>query len=168
MAMRERFTDDEWALVRHVPFDAFVLAALADKKVEPEEVAAFTKTLEMAPTLSDPLHREIAMDWVASGVDAIGEEVGWELRESGSDMLERNRRTKSMLKDKLTTDEYQSFVLSVTLSGMAVAAASTGKKKIFHKRKAISEEEAGALAAFAAVFDVDLAGLQRRLQTMTK
>lgn len=162
--MRERFTDEEWGLVRHVPWDAFILVALADKKVEDAEIAAFTETLDKAVTLTDPLHREIALEWAQSGGQAVGEELQFEMTESAAAMRTRFDRTKAVLKDKLTRDEYQGFVLSVTINGLAVAAASTGgKKKMFHKQKPISEEEATALAAFATAFDVDMAALQARL-----
>ncbi len=165
MTMRERFTDEEWALIRHVPFDAFVFATLADKDVSEAEIAAFTEMIEKAATLSDPLHREIAVDWAAAGATAIGEEFKFELTESGSAMAERLERTKPALKDKLTTGEYQSFVRSVTVSCMAIAAASTKKKRMFHKQeKPLSPEEIEAIAAFAVAFDVDLAALQTLLQ----
>lgn len=162
MTMRERFTDEEWKLVRHIPFDAFIFAALADKKVEEAEVAAFTETLEKAAALKDPLHREIALDWVASGLEAIGQELQFEMSESNDAMHVRFDRTKPVLKDKLTHDEYQSFVLSVTINGMAVAAASAGKKGFLRKKERISTEEAAALAAFATAFDVEFGALQAR------
>lgn len=163
MTMRERFTEEEWTLVRHVPFDAFMFGALADKKVEDAEVEAFTETLEKAAALKDVLHREIALDWVAGGLPAMGEELRFEMTESIDAMRSRFDKTKGILQDKLTRDEYQSFVVSVTINGMAVAAASSSKKGLFHKKQRISEEEAAALSAFAVAFDVDLGVLQARI-----
>ncbi len=165
--MRERFTDEEWGLVRHVPWDAFILVSLADKNVEEAEVTAFTETLDRAVTLTDPLHREIALEWAQGGLEAMGDELRFEMTEKADAMRTRFDRTKAILKDKLTRDEYQGFVLSVTINGLAVAAAAGGKKKkMFHKEeKPISEEEAGAVAAFATMFDVDMAALQARLGT---
>jgi hypothetical protein len=163
MTMRERFTEEEWGLVRHVPFDAFLFGALADQKIEDEEVAAFTQTLERAAALTDPLHREIALSYTGAGVADVGAEMRFQMGENAEEMSKRLDRTKAMLKEHLTGEEYQSFVTSVTINALLVAGASTKKKGIFRKKEVISEEEAQALAVFAATWEVDPAALQAHL-----
>jgi len=160
MSMRERFSDEEWTLVCHVPVDAFMFAALADQKLDEKEIEAFVDTIANAPTIIDPLHREVALTFATRGAEAIGSELVFEATESLSAMDDRFERTKKLLKDKLTTDEYQSFLGSVVASGVMVAQAS-GKRHLFRKKKTVSDDEAAALATFAMRWEVDLSVLQR-------
>jgi hypothetical protein len=167
MTTRERFTDEEWSLVRHLPFDAFVAGALSEG-ISQEELAAFVGTLERALGLKDPLHREILIDWATGDQERVMEELRFELEESGSQMHNRFERTKPILHAKLTDDEYQSFVISVTMSALAVAAASTKKRGLFGKKKElISDQEAHALTGFAMLWDVDPRLFAERLAEAT-
>lgn len=164
MTVRERFTDEEWALIAHVPFDAFLFGALADGEVEEDEVNAFTETLRRAADLKDPIHREIALYWAAEGMAGQGEELAFQLSESGSAMQDRMAKTKGVLQEKLTRQEYQGLFQSVWLNAMDVASRSKEKKGHWWNRKeeAISDAEAKALATFAATWEIDLPGLARR------
>lgn len=163
MTLRERFTAEEWELVRHVPFDAFFAAALADAKVQPEEVRVFTETLTQAATLKDPLHREVAVDIASSGPSGVEHELKFQVEESAGAGKARIDRTKRLLHEKLTRDEYQSFFVSLMLSAIGIAAASTTKKGgLFHKKvEHLSPEEVQMLAAFAATWEIELAELRQ-------
>jgi hypothetical protein len=154
MTMRERFSDSEWQELLHIPFDGFLMVALADKKIEQEEVAAFVETIARASDLKDPMHRELAMDLASRGGVGISSEMSFEANETGPQMAARVERSKAVLKDKLTQEEYESFLGSVLMNAMAVAAA-TGKHRLFHKKQQISDDEARALAVFCAAWEIN-------------
>jgi hypothetical protein len=156
MTVKERFTDEEWRLVLHIPFDAFIFAAGADGNVEETEVKAFLQSLEKAPMLTNDLHREIALHHAATGTVGIGAEITFEMKESGSAMDERFDRTKRILKQRLTPAEYQDFFKSIFLHAIAIAGASHEKKRPFHKAPPpINDKEAKALNLFAMKWDID-------------
>jgi hypothetical protein len=154
MTMRERFSDSEWQELLHIPFDGFLMVALADKHVDKEEVAAFLETLARAGELKDQMHREIAMDLATRGSAGIAGEMSFEANETGPQMAARVERSKAVLKDKLTQQEYESFLGSVLMNALAVAAA-TGKRRMFHKKQMISDDEARALAVFCTAWDIN-------------
>ncbi|MGD2153473.1 MAG: tetratricopeptide repeat protein [Gemmatimonadales bacterium] len=137
-AFRERFTSDEWVLVCRVPFDAWAWFALAGGEAEKAELGKLRKMLDPAP-LEDPLHREMALDYAAGGTARIGEEL--KAIVDTTDFEARSRRTKSILQDKLTKQEYQSFFKSVCMSAVEMAGASRGWKE--------------ELATFADFWDFD-------------
>lgn len=161
MTMRERFTDEEWRLVVHVPFDAFIFAAMADGTVEDGEVQAFVDTLQKAPMIKNDLHREILLHHAAGGTVGVGAEIAFEMKESVTAMDERFSRTKRILQERLKSSEYQDFFKSVFLNAVAVAGASTEKKKHVWSRKEppISKKESDALAIFAMKWDIDISFL---------
>ena len=97
--MREKFSDAEWALVRHVPVDAFLMVALSDGDLDKEELASFGGEIVHAEGLFNPLHREVALD-IRGG--HLEEELKFQLAESASEMTARVGRTKTMLQTKLT------------------------------------------------------------------
>jgi hypothetical protein len=167
--MRERFTNEEWREVSHIPFDAFYFGAMADGKVEDAEVKAFVDSLERPGALKDPLHREIMLDHAAAGNPRVAEEMQFETSETATAMQARFTRTKAMLKQKLSPQEYQAFFKSIWISAMAVAAASTEKKDHIwgKKKKPISKKEATALATFAAAWDIDLSFIPGNSATHT-
>jgi hypothetical protein len=156
MTLRERFTEDEWTLVLHAPFDAFFFAAMADSKLEEDEVKTFAETFARAGELADPLHREIALDYAVRGEGRFREEMMFQGAENADEMAARMSRTKTVLQAKLTEAEYQGFVRSLFANAVAIAGASKDKKHIWSKPKPISEEEAAALTMLAVIWEVDL------------
>jgi tetratricopeptide (TPR) repeat protein len=120
-AFRGRFTDDEWVMVCHVLFDAWAWFALADGRVEKAKLDGLKKMLDAA-LLKDPLHREIALDIAAGGPARIGEELT--AITDTTDFEARSHRTQSILQDKLSKREYQSFFQSVCMSAMEMADSS--------------------------------------------
>jgi hypothetical protein len=159
MTLRERFTEDEWTLVLHAPFDAFFFAAMADNKLEDDEINAFTETFARAGDLVDPLHREIALDYAIAGNDRVGEEMRFQRAENTDEMMTRMTRTKTVLQEKLTESEYQGFVKSLFSNAVVIAGASKDKKHVWSKAEPINEKEAMALTVLAKIWEVDLSAL---------
>ena len=153
---RERFSDDEWELVRHVPMDVFYMVAMADAELGAKEAEVLARELATAAELKNPLHRAIALD-IGAG-DHLSEEVRFEAWQGGPDMKERMDRTKALLKDRLTPEEYASFFGSVLVTGIKTAWAGTSGQA------EMDEKEAMALTAFATEFEIDAETALRQYQ----
>jgi len=147
--MKEKFTTEEWGLLKLLPFHVFLLVAGADKNVDKEEIAQFDAEIKGAPFYKDPLHREIALDILTS-------DVGDLLRQAMdvSRFAERMTRMKTVLQTKLTHDEYQRFVGSLFINGLKIARASGGGPLGMGDK--VSQEEKVALAALATMFELDV------------
>lgn len=158
--MRERFSDEEWALVRHVPVDAFLMVAMVDGRLEEEETDSFADELTHAEAMVDPLHREVAEDLDMARGGKLGEELAFQAAEDAAQMKSRIDGTRAMLREKLTADEYNSFVASSMITGMKVARAAGGGR-IFHRKEKVSDREKTALAAFAAAYELDPGALDK-------
>jgi len=152
--MKEKFTPEEWQLLKLLPFQVFVLVAGADGRIDKEEIAQLQKDLRDAPFYKDALHRELFIDIVSSDINALILEVA-----DVSKLVERANRMKTVLKQKLTPDEYQSFLGSMFINGLKVARASGGG--VLGLGDKVSEEEKRALATFAAIFEVNVGGLSK-------
>ena len=63
-----------------------------------------------------------------------------------------------MMREKLTTDEYQGFIGSMFIDLMNIAKAS--KKKGRFRKKGISEEEQERLAAIGLFWNLDLGRME--------
>jgi hypothetical protein len=151
--MKEKFTQEEWGLLKLLPFHVFVMVAGADRKIDKKEIAQLSEDLRTAAFYKDPLHRELFIDILTSDVNALVEEAM-----DISKLLGRANQIKAILKEKLTPDEYQRFVASMFIDGLKVARASGGG--ILGGRK-VSEEEELALNMFAAMFDLDPKSVSR-------
>ena len=83
------------------------------------------------------------------------------IKEAGNvnKLAERTSQMKTFLKEKLTPEEYQKFLGSLFMNGVKVARASGGG--VLGLGDKISAEEKRALAAFAAIFELDLANLSK-------
>jgi hypothetical protein len=155
--MREKFTREEWELLKLLPFQVFALVAGADQKVDEAEVAQLQKDLQDAPFYKDPLHRELFVEILSSDISALIKEVM-----DFSKFPERANQMKAILKEKLTPDEYQRFVGSMFVNGLRVARASGGS--FLGRGDKVSEEEKRALFLFAAMFDLDLESLSKSFE----
>jgi hypothetical protein len=156
--MRAKFSDEEWALVRHVPLDAFLMVALADGTMDPKEAGSFAEEVATAEGLFDPLHREVALD-IRGG--HLAEELSFQAQENATEMRARIDRTKTMLQSKLTPDEYQHFIASVFITGTKVARAAGGSSGLFGSKSAVNDMEKTALTAFAIAYGLDLKALDQ-------
>jgi len=152
--MREKFTQEEWELLKLLPFQVFVLVAGADQKVDEAEAAQLQKDLQGAAFYKDPLHRELFVDILSSDLNALIKEA-MDL----SKFVERANQMKATLKEKLTPDEYQRFVGSMFINGLKVARASGGG--LLGLGDKVSAEEKRALFLFAATFDLDLDSISK-------
>jgi len=152
--MREKFTQEEWELLKILPFQVFVLVAGADQKVDDAEVAQLQKDLQEAAFYKDPLHRELFVDILSSDINALIKEA-MDL----SKFVERANQMKATLKEKLTPEEYQRFVGSMFVNGLRVARASGGG--FLGRGDKVSEEEKRALFLFAAMFDLNVEDLSK-------
>jgi len=152
--MKEKFTLEEWELLKLLPFQVFVLVAGADEKVDEKEVAQLQKDLRDAPYYKDPLHRELFVDILSSDLNALIKEA-MDL----SKFVERANQMKATLKEKLTPDEYQRFVGSMFINGLKVARASGGG--VLGLGDKVSEEEKRGLFLFAVTFDLDLDSISK-------
>lgn len=145
--MKEKFTPEEWEMLKALPFTAFGIVALADGKVDDKEAAEFNKRLQSAAGYKDPLHKEVALDILVSDMQAL-------IARAGKVDLST---IKGFLREKLTQDEYQRFLGSILIDVLAVARTSGG----FLGRGDVSDEENRALAVFAAQFEIDMAAVKR-------
>lgn len=152
--MRERFTQEEWELLKLLPFQVFVLVAGADQKIDEAEVAQLNEDLRTAPFYKDPLHRELFVDILTSDVNSLTKEAM-----DISRFVERANQIKVILREKLTPEEYQRFVASMFINGLKIARASGGG--FLGLGDKVSAEEKRALFLFAAMFDLDLESLSR-------
>ena len=158
--MREKFNDEEWALARHVPVDAFFMVALADSDLDEKETASFADELTHAEGLFDPLHREVAEDLDMARGGQLKQELEFQAGENASEMRARVEKTKVMLKGKLTPDEYQNFIASAVITGMKAARAAGGGG-LLPRQETVSDEEKNALVAFMTAYELDPSALDR-------
>jgi len=152
--MKEKFSQEEWELLKLLPFQVFYLVAGADGKIDQEEIGQLQKDLRDAPFYKDALHKELSIDILSSDIKAL-------IREAGdiTKLAERTSQIKALLKQKLTPEEYQKFLGSMFMNGVKVARASGGG--VLGLGDKVSAEEKRALAAFAATFELDLANLSK-------
>jgi len=152
--MKEKFTQEEWQLLKLLPFQVFVLVAGADGRIDKDEVAQLQKDLREAPYYKDPLHRELFMDILSSDINALIKEAA-----NVAKLAERASQMKVTLKEKLRPDEYQRFVASMFINGLKTARASGGGFLGFGDK--VSKEEKRALVMFAAMFDLDIESMSK-------
>jgi len=152
--MKEKFTQEEWQLLKLLPFQVFVLVAGADGRIDKEEVAQLQKDLRDAPFYKDLLHRELFIDILSSDINALITEAA-----DVTKLAARASQMKAILQQKLTPEEYQRFVGSMFINGVKVARASGGG--VLGLGDKVSEEEKRALALFAAMFDLDTANVSK-------
>lgn len=145
--MKERFTNEEWELLKFLPFQIFTLVAAADGNVDNKEIGTFLKQLESAATLKDELHRQLLVDLVREDHQRFLE---------GSLDMEKTMKSAEVIKpilvDKLSSEEYQRFIGSLFVGGLHIANASGGFLGMGSK---VSKEEKAALAVFGAIYEFD-------------
>ncbi|NNG15791.1 MAG: hypothetical protein HKM89_04860 [Gemmatimonadales bacterium] len=144
--MKERFEATEWAHLQALPIHLFAAIAIADGEIQKEEIEEFVRRLTIgAHGYKDPLHRELARSIVDADILKV-------LKRKDAGGFKPDK-TKQVLKEKLTSEEYQKFVGSLFIDAFNIAAAS--KTGLFRK-KAISAEEHERLTAIAIFWEVEL------------
>lgn len=151
--MKDRFSDEEWHLLKFLPFQAFMLVAAADGVVDESEMGILSAQLREAATLIDPLHRALFVDLVQ---EDLQEYVQGSTPDRFAESLDP---MKALLRDRLSEEEYQSFVASLFASGLEVARASGGR--FLGVGDKVSREEMDMLATFAAAFGLEPQALER-------
>lgn len=147
--MKERFTQEEWELLKILPFQVFIMVAAADGKVDKKEWAQQVENLRNAPFYKDELHRELFIDIASAEIDTPIKEAA-----DVAKLTERTSRIKEILKQKLNPEEYQKFIASIFINGLQVAGASGGS--FLGLGDKVSNEEKQALAMFAGMFELDI------------
>lgn len=150
--MKEKFTHEEWQLLKILPFQVFIMVAGADGRIDKDEIAQLQKDLRDAPFYKDELHKELLIDILSSDINALIKEAG-----AATKVVERTNQMRTILKQKLTPDEYQRFLGSMFLNGLKVARASGGGALGLGDK--VSKEEKGALITLATIFELDLGSL---------
>ena len=144
MSFRERFTEEEWQVLMGLPAQLLMLTGLADGEFDPAEREEANQRLQRAAQADpDPLYRELAAAMFASGTSLM------------SDVARADpERCRQLLRDNLTTEEYQHFFVSVLADGLAVAKASGARRRkpFGPKPDPISDEEKGVLAAWTRFY----------------
>ena len=156
--MKERFSVTEWKQLQRLPIFMFQFVALADQELQPEEAHAFTEELADALAYKDPLHSELFADLMRGNNFSEAFDATNSIASDSAQAIEREfASTRIVLEEKLTSDEYNRFFVSMTGTGVKVAMAA-GKR-----RKPFSPEEQQALAIFMMKFNVDMEAGQKAL-----
>jgi len=140
------FSERQWELLKHLPFQIFAIVAGADGDVDIKEIQRFQKQFMNADNLENDLHREVMMS-------AYAEDIGKYVSTSAS-ALRNAYNAKSivpMMKQKLDPQAYEAFIVSLYDSAVEIALASGGG--LF--RSGISREESDALSVLADMFELD-------------
>ena len=153
----ERFTDEEWELVKMVPFQAFGMVAGADGEVDKAEAEELFKRMTGgAMGYKDPLHKAVAMD-------IVGKDWGPLIKGSMDPAVAHPEKIKTLLREKLTFQEYQSFLGSIFIDVVNVAKASGGGG-VLKKKSPISEEEEKALQAILVFYGIDMQAVKKAFE----
>lgn len=151
--MKERFNAADWETVKVLAFHLFAAIALADGKIQKEEMKEFGERLiRGAVAYKDPLHREVAQDLIAADLSGFAKSIA----DHGSF---DPQAAKQILKDNLTTDEYQGFLGSIFVDLINIAKASTTRKGWFRKKVEIDEAEQQRLALIGMFWEIDVGRL---------
>jgi len=146
--MKERFSTEEWNDLLILPFHLFAAVALADGEIQKAELKEFLdRTTRGALGYKDSLHKEVARGIVDGDagefLQACTGASGWD-----------PKAVKQMMKEKLTSDEYQGFIGSMFIDLWNIAKAS--KKGKWFRKKGIDKNEQDRLAGIGFFWDLDL------------
>ncbi len=144
MSMQERFTDDEWQMLIGLPAQLLMMVGMVDGEFDAKERAeANQRLLRAAAGDPDPLYRELASAMFHSG-------TGLESDAARADPA----RCRQILQDNLSGEEYQRFLMSVFVDGLAVARASgkTRRNPFRPKPDVVADEEKQILGAWASFY----------------
>ena len=146
--MRSLFSDDEWQLLKFLPFQAFFLVSGADGKIDAKEVHIITDQIERAALVLDPLHRDLLVDLAREDHSQYLDAASPEKLAETTDLI------KPLLRIRLSDEEYKGFLRSLFIGALQVAKASGGG--VLRVQNSVSTEEAEALAVLAMLYEVDV------------
>lgn len=160
---RDRFSDEEWAQIRHLPVDVYYLDPLLDAKVDDNHAGWFIEERAPSSMLNDSLHRALVEDL---GPDRLPEEMRFQRRETDEEFRPRLQRTRELLKDRLTAQELQSFIGSVLITAVKVyGLRMTGPAQFEAAESSLDAEDEGhrvrRIQELARGFGIDLNGARK-------
>jgi len=149
--MKERFKTKEWETLRRLPLLMFQFVSLADRQLQPEEVATFVSELHDGMKYKDPLHRELFLDLANPAVFKESYDIVMgPMTDSVAGIDKEFASVKKVLKKRLSAEEYHRFFVSLMGTGLKVAgAAGEGPGNL-------APMEMAAIAMFVGKFDVDM------------
>ncbi|MCB2223501.1 MAG: hypothetical protein KQH83_04925 [Actinobacteria bacterium] len=149
--MKDRFKAKEWDSVLRLPILMFHFVSLADHELQPEEIATFVGELQQGRAYKDPLHRAAFTDLAEPGTFKVAfDTVMGPMTDSAAAIEKEFKATRKVLQKRLSNEEYHRFFVSLTGTGLKIAAA-TGEGP--HN---IAAREAAAIAVFIDKFGVDM------------
>lgn len=140
------FSERQWELLKHLPFQIFAIVAGADGSIDDKEIRKFEKQFDNAEDLENDLHREVLLSTHAEDMDTYVSTSASAIRNAYN-----AKSIVPMLKQKLDQEDYEAFISSLYASAVEIARASGGG--LF--RSSISKAEAKALAVVAEMFQLD-------------
>jgi hypothetical protein len=146
--MRDRFTDAEWELVSTLPLQVFGFVAGADGTIDRAEINDLIDQIAIWQHLRSRLHGEILQSY-------SDETDFWRILQhanSYADSLDKAREIKTILKLRLSDDEYREFMSSLFWSGLEFAQSSGGGP--FGLLDTVSRAERKNLEVFADLYDI--------------
>lgn len=143
------FSSDDFETLKQSVFLIFFLVSAADGKVDKKELVAFVKLLSDPEKIKNSLLNRIVTN-VIHEVPAIVSEMA----RKKLDYINELGKLKRVIDDNLSSEDANSFKMSLLLVGKEIAEASGGFLGFGSK---ISNEEKGALAAIALCLGVNLA-----------
>jgi len=141
------FSHDDFETLKQSVFLIFFIVAAADGKVDKKELIAFVKLLSDPEKIKNSLLNRIVTN-VINDVPTIV----YEMAKKKLDYIEELGKLKKIIDDNLSSEEANSFKISLFLVGKEIAEASGG---FFGFGSKISKEEKGALAAIALCLGVN-------------
>ncbi len=153
--LKDKFTAQEWELLKQLHFQVFGLVAGSDGVIDRKERAVLDRQLRSGELVANPLHRSLL-------TDILREDVRGNARSTiSSPILTPTGSLKDLLRDRLTDSEYHDFINSLFGFGLEVARASGAGP--LGLTGPVSPAEDAALNAFAVQYELDSDALRKRL-----
>jgi hypothetical protein len=143
--MKDRFDASDWETLKLVPaYSCMMIAKEVESRSRADELSKILVRDKLK--YGEPLHRQIVAD--TAGVDPAPF-----FRECQGLRPQELRKTRQLLRDKLTVKEYQAFVASVFIDQWNFAMRCDGD---------LNQRVENALYAFALFWSLDLKGVPVR------
>jgi hypothetical protein len=143
------FSQQEFESLKQSPFLIFFLVAAADGKVDKKELIEFVKLLAEPEKFNNPLLNRIITNVINDIPSAIAS-----MAQQQIDYIDELGKLKTIIDNKLSSEEANAFKVALLLVGKGIAEASGGFLGFGSK---ISKEEKIALAAIALCLEISSA-----------
>ncbi len=145
---QEKFDEYEWMLLKYLYAQIVAMVAGADGWADNKELSIVQNEIANPHLIKNILHRELA-----SEIDKYYINELMYKSSDPKDILDIRYEAKRIMQLKLTDIEYQEFVGSLFITGMAVAQASG--RGILGNKNPYCEKEILVLHDFATFFNID-------------